>query len=164
MRGLLNRFIKKETEAGSVSNNVSTPNGSSEELKLEVDALYVVLSNLYGTDKLILKASKLEALSLMRSDNLNERVMGLQKLVHDDPTEKQMPEMEELPKLLQDIEEAIAEMVAKRSVEERLNQAVTDKMQERHEEYLKEIKNQIIRICRPENAQTLKKTCCSGTK
>lgn len=100
----------------------------------------------------------MEALTLMRSESLNERVMGLQKLVHDDPTESQLPKREDLPAILRDVEETIAEMVAKKSVEERLNQAVTDKMQERHEEYIKEIKNQIIKeTAGPENAQTLKK-------
>lgn len=150
MKGFLKKFLKQ--------NDLDEPSVIQEQLKLEIDALYVVLSNLYGTDKLILKASKLEALNLMRSDRLAERVLGLQKLVNDDPTDKPEPQIEEIPILLQEIEGQIAEIVAKRSVEDRLNQAVAEKMQERHEEYIKEIKTQVLKETGgPENAQTLKK-------
>jgi ATP-dependent Lon protease len=150
MKGLLKKYLQKTA--------VSENEGTEEQLKLEIDALYVVLSNLYGSDKLILKASKLEALSLMRSDNLGERVLGLQKLVKDDPTDKPVPPVEKIPEILAEIEENIAEFVAKRSVEDRLNQAVAEKMQERHEEYVKEIKTQVLKESGgPESAQTLKK-------
>ncbi|MGI5902398.1 MAG: Lon family ATP-dependent protease [Desulfitobacteriia bacterium] len=134
------------------------PLNNTERLKLEIDALYSVLANLYGTDKLILKASKLEALALMRSENLGERVVALQKLAHDDPTRKEVPNTGQIPGILEEIEKHIADIVARRSVEERLNQAVAEKMQERHEEYIKEIKTQVLKETGgPENAQTLKK-------
>lgn len=150
MKGILKKFLLQENSGKS--------DGSSEQLKLEIDALYVVLSNLFGTDKLILKASKLDALALMRSENIEERVLGLQKLVNDDPTDKPVPKVDEIPIVLGEVEEQIAEIVAKRSVEDRLNQAVAEKMQERHEEYIKEIKTQVLKETGgPENAQTLKK-------
>lgn len=150
MKGLLKRFLNQPDRD---ENEVT-----QEQLKLEIDALYVVLSNLYGTDRLILKASKLECLELMRSEDLGQRVLGLHKLAKDDPTDKPVPKMKEIPAILEEIEEHLAEVVAKRSVEERLNQAVADKMQERHEEYVKEIKSQVLKeTAGHENAQTLKK-------
>lgn len=150
MKGLLKKFSRQK--------DIGQTSLSADELKREVDSLYVVLANLYGTDKLILKASKLEALSYMRSEKLGERVVGLQKLVNDDPTDREEPPLDQIPVILGEIEEQIADIVARRSVEERLNQAVAEKMQERHEEYLKEIKNQILKeTAGPENAQTLKK-------
>lgn len=150
MKGFLKNFLnQKELDEREVN---------QEKLKLEIDAFYVVLANLYGTDKLILKASKLEALGLMRSENLAERVLGLQKLTHDDPTDKPVPLEEEVPLILNEIEESISEIVAKRSIEDRLNQAVAERMQERHEEYIKEIKTQVLKETGgPESAQTLKK-------
>lgn len=152
MKGLLKRFLNQDGQE-----NQKDP-VTREQLTLETDALYVVLANFYGTDKLILKASKLEALALMRSEDLGERVLGLQKLTNDDPTDKPIPKIQEIPAILAEIEEHIAEIVAKRSVEDRLNQAVADKMQERHEEYIKEIKTQVLKETGgPENAQTLKK-------
>ncbi|HHV63491.1 MAG TPA: ATP-dependent protease, Lon family [Peptococcaceae bacterium] len=150
MKDLLKKYLQKS--------KVESNEFSEEQLKLEIDALYVVLANLYGSDKLILKASKLEALNLMRSENLGERVLGLQKLVKDDPTDKPIPAPDKIPEILAEIEEQIAEFVAKRAVEDRLNQAVAEKLQERHEEYVKEIKTQVLKeTAGPENAQTLKK-------
>jgi len=150
VNSFLKQFLNKKEQADDEI--------SQEQLKLETDALYVVLSNLYGTDKLILKASKLEALGLMRSEKIEERVLGLQKLTNDNPTERNLPVLEDIPVILREIEEHIAEIVARRSVEDRLNQAVAEKVQERHEEYIKEIKSQVLKETGgPENAQTLKK-------
>jgi len=129
-----------------------------EEWRREIDALYVLLSSYYGTDKLILKASRLEALKLMRSDQLVERAAGLRKIVSDDPTLQQIPKLQEIPQILDEIEDQIAELIAKRSVKERLERVVAVKMQERHEDYVKEIKIQVLQeTTSPENAQTLKR-------
>ncbi|MDP4126819.1 MAG: Lon family ATP-dependent protease [Bacillota bacterium] len=129
-----------------------------EEWSREVEALYVLLSNYYGTDKLVLRASKLDALKLMRSDQLVERVAGLHKIVFDDPTSQTIPQVREIPQLLDEIEERIAELIARRSVEERLERVVSEKMQERQDDYVKEIKLRVLQeTAGPENAQTLKK-------
>src|SRR4051812_40439244 len=95
-----------------------------EEWRREIDVLYGLLSNYHGTDKLILKASRLEALKLMRSDHIVERVAGLKKIVSDDPTFQRIPELQEIPQILDEIEEQIAELIAKRSVKERLERVV----------------------------------------
>ncbi|AFM43518.1 ATP-dependent protease, Lon family [Desulfosporosinus acidiphilus SJ4] len=129
-----------------------------EEWEREVEALYSLISNYYGTDKLVLKATKLEALPLMRSENLIDRVAGLRKIVMDDPTVQDLPQAHEIPKLLDDIEDKIAELIARRSIEDRLERVVSEKIQERHEDYVKEIKIQVLQeTAGPENAQTLKK-------
>ncbi|SPF32463.1 ATP-dependent protease, Lon family [Candidatus Desulfosporosinus infrequens] len=150
MKGLLTKWLDHM--------NLSDRLQDEEEWRREVDALYVLLANYHGTDKLVLKASRLEALTLMRSDELVERVAGLRKIVSDDPTVQQIPKLQEIPQLLDEIEEQIAELIARRSVEERLDRVVTEKMQERHEDYVKEIKIQVLQeTSGPENAQTLKK-------
>ncbi|ODA40144.1 Lon family ATP-dependent protease [Desulfosporosinus sp. BG] len=150
MKGLLTKWLDHT--------NLSDRLQDEEEWRREVDALYVLLSNYHGTDKLVLKASRLEALKLMRSDVLVERVAGLRKIVSDDPTVQKIPKLQEVPKLLDEIEEQIAELIARRSVEERLERVVSEKMQERHEDYVKEIKIQVLQeTTGPENAQTLKR-------
>ncbi|MHB1653230.1 MAG: Lon family ATP-dependent protease [Desulfitobacteriaceae bacterium] len=150
MKGLLTKWLQHNNSAVRLSDN--------EEWQREVDSLYSLLSNFYGADKLVLKASKLEALGLMRSDNLAERVAGLEKIISDDPTLHQLPTLEEIPKLLDEIEDQIADLIARRSVEERLDKQIADKMQERHSDYVQEIKMQVIKnTSGPENAQTLKK-------
>lgn len=150
MKGLLTKWLN--------NNNTSERLPDEDEWRREIDALYGLLANLYGTDKLVIKASKLEALALMRSDKLPERVAGLHKIVNDDPTSCEVPDTQEIPALLDQIEEKIADLIARRAVEERLDKAVAEKMQERHEDYVKEIKIQVLKeTSGPENAQTLKK-------
>lgn len=150
MKGLLTKWLDHS--------NIGDRLHDEEEWRREVDALYMLLSNYYGTDKLVLKASKLEALPLMRSEKLVERVAGLRKIVTDDPTLQEIPKEQEIPTLLEEIEELIAEQIARRSVEDRLERVVAEKMQERHEDYVKEIKMQVLKeTAGPENAQTLKK-------
>ena len=54
------------------------PNKSRDKLKQRVKSFYDILTGIHGADKLILKAIKLEALSLMRSKQIEKRVLGLQ--------------------------------------------------------------------------------------
>jgi len=150
MKGILLKWLNQT--------NLGDRLQDEEEWSREVEALYVLLSNYYGTDKLVLKASRLEALKLMRSDELAERVAGLRKIVADDPTDQTIPKMQEIPLLLEGVEEQIADLIARRAVEERLERVVSEKMQERHEDYVKEIKLNVLKeTAGPENAQTLKK-------
>jgi len=150
MKGILTKWLNQT--------NLGDRLQDEEEWSREVEALYVLLSNYYGTDKLVLKASRLEALKFMRSDELAERVAGLRKIVADDPTDQKIPKMQEIPQLLEEIEEQIADLIARRAVEERLERVVSEKMQERHEDYVKEIKMNVLKeTAGPENAQTLKK-------
>lgn len=85
------------------------------ELKQQIDALYEVLSRVIGADKLVLKAGKLNALELMRSRNNAARVLALQRLVLEDPTLETLPKEHEIPALLNEIEEAVAELMARRT-------------------------------------------------
>ncbi|KLU59162.1 Lon protease 2 [Peptococcaceae bacterium CEB3] len=128
------------------------------ELKQEVEALYSLLAEFYGADRLVLKASKLEALTLMRSPDISERVAGLEKIVSNDPVPHPLPPRAEILERLTKIEDGIADLVARRSVEERLDRQIEDRMQERHKDYVQEIKMQVLKeTAGPENAQTLKK-------
>jgi ATP-dependent Lon protease len=156
MKGLLAKWLKRETEN---NNNIDiAAEGGNEKLHYEVDTLYSLLAGFYGSDKLVLKATRLEALGLIRSNNIQERVAGLRKIVLDDPIERPLPGLDEIPELLMDIEDHIADLIARRSVEERLDKAVAEKMQEKHEDYVKEIKTQVLKEnSGPDNAQTLKK-------
>lgn len=138
----------------------SLPERLSEEEQLfrQVTALYNLLSNIFGPDKLILKAGKLEALNGMRSPVLEEKVLALQKIVYEDPTIDKYPQRSSIPRIIGEIEDELADILARKSVEDRLEKKIADRMQQRHEEYLKEIKMQIVKEdAGPENAATLKK-------
>ncbi len=142
--------------AARARNRNATP--SRAELKRRVGALFNVLSEVYGPERLVVKAGKLEALTLMRSGRLPDRVVALQRLVYDDPTiDRHLPESE-IPKVLSEVEEELADLMAQRRVEEELERKVAERMNQRQQDYLEEIRLQVLREAGgPENAATRKK-------
>lgn len=152
MKVFLDKFI------GGFKNDAPCKLNDQEQLMRQVSVLYGLLANLNGSDKMVLRAGKLGALQLMRSERLEERVLALQKLVFEDPTYDTLPAPEDIPKILEDIQEEIADNIARRTVEDRLEKKISEKLQQRHEDYVKEIKMQVLKeSAGPENAQTLKK-------
>ncbi|MDD4168982.1 MAG: AAA family ATPase, partial [Desulfotomaculaceae bacterium] len=156
MKAFLEKCIG--SSKNEVSNKLKGKMKGQAQLKRQVAVLYELLSNLYGSDKLVLRAGKLEVLQLMRSDHLEERVLALQKLVFEDPTYDRLPALADIPGILEGIEEEIADNIARRTVEDQLERKISEKLQQRHEDYINDIKMQVIKEnAGPENAQTLKK-------
>ncbi|MBO8137142.1 MAG: ATP-dependent protease, Lon family [Desulfotomaculum sp.] len=152
MKQVIEKFIK----AASTDNVRHLT--EKEIISRQVNAIFELLTNIYGSDKLVLRASKLDALNLMRSEKLEERVLALQILVFEDPTLNEVSRWEEIPKILDSIEDEIADILARRTVEEDIERKITEKMHQRHEEYVREVKMQVLKECSgPENVQTLKK-------
>lgn len=151
MKGIMGKLDEKDVE-------VIDPIPDEDLIRRQVAALYALLSNIYGTDKLILKAGKLEALKLMRSEAVEDRVLALQRLVFEDPTLEEPPAWEDLSRVLNEIEEEIADLIARRTVEDKIEKKIAEKMQQRHEEYVKEIKMQVLKeTTGADNPNTLKK-------
>lgn len=125
----------------------------------QIDGLLQLVSDILGPDKMALKATKLGAIKYLRSAKVLERALALKRLVYENPTMELTAEDLELAKFVENMEDKIAALIAKRSLEEELEQKVSQKMQERHEEYVNEVKLQVIREYNPspENAQTLKR-------
>lgn len=152
MKVFLERFMNSSKDP------VSSQFSQMEQLKRQVTAIYGLLSNIHGSDKMVLRAGKLEALQLMRSEKIEERVLALQKLVFEDPTYETLPSVEEIPDILETIQDEIADTIARRTVEDELEKKIGEKMNQRHEDYIREIKMQVIKEnVGPENAQTLKR-------
>ncbi len=127
-------------------------------MKKRVRAFYDFLAGMYGADRLVLKAAKFEALSYMRSKQLEKRVLGLQKMILEDPTLEKVPPLKEIPSILEQLQERTADVLAQRDLQDSIEQKVNVKLHERHEEYLKDIKMELLKEeSGPENPQTLKK-------
>ena len=123
-----------------------------------VDALLELFFNIYGHEKMILKASKLGALNLLRSAKVPRQVLGLQRLILEDPTLKEPPAKKLIPGVLEELEDELATQLARRSLEKSIEQKVRRKVEERHEEYLREIKSQVVKdISGIETPHTLRK-------
>ncbi len=122
-----------------------------------IDSLYKKLEGFYGTQEFILRASKLDVLDLMSSEQLEDKVLALQKILQEKPV---IPEHEEdMSQILEKLEDLVAESYAKREVEEELQNRIQAKINERYNDYVQEIKIQVLKEknSTPENAQTLKK-------
>lgn len=138
----------------------TTQNSSDFKPSLEkhVSALLTILAEVHGHDQLVLKAGKLDSLELMQSEKIEDRILALERLVHEDPTIVDQRQPEEVDEVLCELEDYLADLVARRTVEDQLEAKVGAKMQERHLEYIRDIRSQVLKEeGGPDNAQTLKK-------
>ena len=119
--------------------------GAEDELSRYVSALYDMLIAVLGQDKLVLRAGKVNALKLMRSQNLPDRLCGLQRLVFEDPTFERATTRAQQRKVVSEIEEAMADVIAQRHAEDSIERRVNEKMAERHQEYVKDLKLEALR-------------------
>lgn len=156
---IFSRFFKskKKSRTTKAAVKLQQPNISAtkventpEEIVVEpidhdIDALYDILVDIEGADRLVLKASKLEALTLIRSNNRNQRTLGLQKIVYENPTLDKLPKDDEIPTLLKEMMDYLANIMARRSFEDELEKRISAKMEENHQDYIFDIKKQILK-------------------
>jgi ATP-dependent Lon protease len=116
-----------------------------DEMSRYVSALYDVLANTIGADKLVLRAGKMNALKMMRSPALPDRICALQRLVFEDPTLERVTGRANSRRVLGEIEERLADLIAQKSVEDSIERKINSKMIERHQDYLKDLKLEALR-------------------
>ncbi|MBV8489583.1 MAG: Lon family ATP-dependent protease [Candidatus Eremiobacteraeota bacterium] len=104
-----------------------------------------MLASVLGQDKVVLRAGKVNALRMMRSQNLPDRLCALQRLVLEDPTLEKATTRAQQRKALAEIEEAMADVIAQRNAEDAIERRVNEKMTQRHQEYLKDLKLEALR-------------------
>jgi len=152
MKSLVDKIIKMG------SKNLADKLQGDEQLMRQVMSMFGILSDLYGPDKLVLKAGKLDALDLMRSSRIEDRILALERLVFEDPTIDKVRKPDEYETVLSDIEDEIADTIARRRVEDKIEKRISDRMQQRHEDYVNEIKMQILKEdSGPDTPETLRK-------
>jgi ATP-dependent Lon protease len=152
MKSLVDKIIKMG------SKNLADKLQGDEQLMRQVMSMFGILSDLYGPDKLVLKAGKLDALDLMRSSRIEDRILALERLVFEDPTIDKVRKPDEYQTVLSDIEDEIADTIARRRVEDKIEKRISDRMQQRHEDYVNEIKMQILKEdSGPDTPETLRK-------
>ncbi len=118
---------------------------ADEKLRREIAVLYDVLSDALGTEKVVMRAGKLGTLKEMRSQAIPDRLLALQRLVFEDPTLEARPAKAQYKKLIAEIEDRLADLVAQRTVGESLEAKVNAKMVARHADYLRELRLEALR-------------------
>lgn len=119
--------------------------GPRDEVDRKIDALFNLLVDYYGSDKLVIKAGKMDALQYVRSPKRGERVLALQRIINENPTIKEVPKDDELLKILEQLTEQFSDILARRSVEDDLEKKVAERLEENHQDYVKDIKMQILK-------------------
>ncbi len=116
-----------------------------DDIDRKIDMLFSLLVDYYGSDKLVIKAGKMDALPLVRSPIKGERVLALQKIIFENPTLTEIPKAEEIPDILDKLMEKISDILARRSLEADLEQKVANRMEEHHQDYVQDIRRQILK-------------------
>lgn len=144
--------------ASSHSGRSRRKSGGDEGLRRHVSALFDVITQALGKDKVVMRAGKLGALSLMRSPVALDRLLALQRIVFEDPTVERPPSAGAVRSALAAIEDALADLVAQRAVEDELERKVNEKMVLRHADYVRELKLEALReTSGPETPATLRR-------
>ncbi len=119
--------------------------GPRDEIDRKIDALFNLLVDYYGSDKLVIKAGKMDALQYVRSPKRGERVLALQRIISDNPTIKEVPKDEDLAEILEQLTEQFSDILARRDLEDDLEKKVAERLEENHQDYVKDIKMQILK-------------------
>ena len=118
---------------------------ADEKLRREISALYDVLSEALGTEKVVMRAGKLGTLKEMRSPAIPDRLLALQRLVFEDPSLETRPAKAQYKKVIAEIEDRLADLLAQRTVGDQIEAKINAKMVQRHHEYLRELKLEALR-------------------
>ncbi|MCE5195688.1 MAG: Lon family ATP-dependent protease [Negativicutes bacterium] len=113
-------------------------------LTQRVTALYALMAQVLGPDRLVARAAKMEIIDLVSDDDEMKRLWGLQKLLSSDPTLPE-PKKENLAAVMEQVENDLAEFIARRSVEERLEKIVNERIQSQQDDYMRDIKLSLIK-------------------
>ncbi|MEA2721462.1 MAG: ATP-dependent Lon protease [Candidatus Eremiobacteraeota bacterium] len=118
---------------------------ADEKLRREIAALYDVLTEALGTEKVVMRAGKLGTLKEMRSQAIPDRLLALQRLVFEDPSLETRPAKAQYKKVIGEIEDRLADLVAHRTVGDQIEAKINAKMVQRHQDYLRELRLEALR-------------------
>lgn len=145
--------------------SVKQQNWSREEINYlhlgqRVDTLFKEIEKYYGAQELVLRASKLDIVEFLNSGQIEARVMALAKLLDlDTDTYTEEIDIDQVYTALDKLQEKVADMYAGKEVERELKRQIEDKIGQKYEEYVREIKLEVLKgqSFSPENSVTLRK-------
>ena len=151
MNNFFTRFFRLDNSKKKKDNQQLQPPQDSlaemapkDELDRKIDMIFTLLVDYYGSDKLVIKAGKMDALHLVRSPEKGERVLALQKIIFENPTLTKPPTEKEIPAILDTLTEKMSDILARRSLEADLEQKIADRLEENHQDYVQDIRRQVL--------------------
>ena len=134
----------KDLFGGSDSREKPPELSSEARLDTEIAAIFRMLADTMGTERLVIQAGKMNAMTLMRSEDRRERVLALMRILEEDPLLTPPPSEAEIPDILARMTEQVAGILARRNLEDRIERKVNEKLEKDHEEYVEDIRRQVI--------------------
>ncbi|MBE8952595.1 MAG: ATP-dependent protease, Lon family [Quinella sp. 1Q7] len=120
------------------------------DIEREIAALYAILADAMGSDRLVLQAGKMDALRYMRSADPAERVLALRRILEENPTIYPPPKHSEIKEQLAVLSEFIADIMARRQLEDKIERKISEKLEREHQEYVKDIRLQVLKEEHPD--------------
>ena len=153
MRQSSSAFLSKGNNSMSFFKDLFGGDGKKEQppelapearMDAEIAAIFRMLADTMGTERLVIRAGKMNAMTLMRSENRRERVLALMRILEEDPLLSPPPSEAEIPEILNRMTEQLAGILARRDLEDRIERKVNEKLEKDHEEYVDDIRRQVI--------------------
>lgn len=128
-------------------------------IEAQVNVLFEVLNNVLDQGAVKARSVRFKLQKFVNSDEINKRVYALNKIASDGKgIAKSVPSESELLSVMEDTNKWIAEALARRYVQSKIESEVEQALMDRQDKYVDEMRLSIIRKQKgPENAKTLKK-------
>ena len=145
--GFFDFFRRKKTDKNkgvAATADINAKKAPQDPLDREIETIFNLLVEEWGADQIVIKAGKLDAMALLRSEKRGERVLALERLVEADPTIDHVPSDKEIPEILTILSEHIADQIARRTMEDKIEQQIEKKLEENHNDYVKDLRKQVL--------------------
>lgn len=116
-----------------------------DPLDRDINILYELTVNVMGADNLVVTAGKMDALRLMRSENRGERLLALNRIIYKNPAINKVPTDSEIPAEIARLTEDMADIMARRTIEDRIEKKINEKLEQEHADYVKDIRLQVLK-------------------
>lgn len=117
--------------------------GDEDALGRQVYVLYGVYTGVVGAERMILEAGRANALSYLHAEDSRTRLAGLARMVLEDADVPVPPDWE-VDGLLARVENRLSDLLARQAVEERLEQRINDTLEEKHQEYVRDLRLELL--------------------
>lgn len=113
---------------------------SDEELNRQLNAIYSIYAAAMGPEQLIVQASRFNAVKYIHDENPKSRLIGMERLILESRDYHRQPTDEEIPAILDKLEDKVADILSRQAVERSLEKKIEDRLEERHKEYIEEVR------------------------
>ena len=130
----------------------------SSSIESQINVLFDVAKNILDDGAMRARTVRYKLQRHVKSNDIYKRAYALNKIITDGKGIDTIPNESNIEKVMSDIELAIADEIARKFVQNKIEQQVEQDLITRQDKYVDEIRLGIIRKQKgPENARTLKK-------